>query len=46
MITLDLADPDEALAIAERIAEHTGRTVTVRDANGEVLETIRAPSKN
>jgi len=30
MISLDLADPDEALAIARRIAEHTGRTVIVR----------------
>ena len=46
MVSFDLADPEEALAMARRMAEQTGRTVTVRDANGEVVGTIQAQPKN
>ena len=46
MVALDLADAEEALALARRMAEQTGRTVTVRDADGEVLGTIAASPKN
>lgn len=46
MISLDLIDDEEALALARRIADGTGRTVTVRDANGEIIETVRAAPKN
>ena len=46
MISLDLAGAEEALALARRMAEHTGRSVTVRDADGEILETIQAHPKN
>ena len=46
MVTLDLADAEEALAVAKRMAEKTGRTVTVRDADGEVLGTISASPKH
>jgi hypothetical protein len=45
MVALDLAD-EEALALARRMAEHTGRTVTVRDAEGEILDTIEAVAGN
>ena len=46
MITLDLADAEEALTMARRMAEHTGRTVTIRDADGEILDTIEASARN
>lgn len=46
MISLDLADAEEALAVARRLAEHTGRNVTVRDADGEILDTIEAVARN
>jgi hypothetical protein len=46
MIALDLDDPDEALAVAEQVAQQTGRTVTIRDAKGEIIAKIRAPIKN
>ena len=46
LITLDLADPAEALAVARRLAQETGRVVTVRDAHGEVLHTVNSPTKN
>jgi hypothetical protein len=46
MVALDLADAEEALALARRMAEHTGRTVTVRDADGEILDTIKAAARN
>jgi hypothetical protein len=46
MIALDLVDAEEALAIARRMADHTGRTVIVRDADGEILDTIKASAKH
>lgn len=46
MITPDLADAEEALTMARRMAEHTGRTVTIRDADGEILDTIEASARN
>jgi hypothetical protein len=46
MITLDLADAEEALALARQMVERTGRSVTVRDANGEILKAIEAAIKH
>lgn len=46
MISLDLVNDAEALALARRIAASTGRTVTVRDADGVVTATIEAAPKN
>jgi hypothetical protein len=46
MIALDLDHSEQALATAKLLAEQTGRTVTVRDADGEVLGIVRAPSEN
>jgi hypothetical protein len=46
MIALDLADAEAAFAVAKRIAEQTGRTVTVRDADGKVLDTFRRAATN
>ncbi|MCK1337421.1 hypothetical protein IVB38_15630 [Bradyrhizobium sp. 38] len=37
VFALDLENAEEACAVAKRLAEMTGRTVTVRDADGEVL---------
>lgn len=46
MICLGLIDNEEALALARRIADGMGRTVSVSDANGEIIETVRAAPKN
>ena len=46
MIALDLADAEAACAVAKRIAERTGRTVTVRDADGKLLDTFRRAATN
>jgi hypothetical protein len=46
MIALDLADEEEAMVLARRLAKHTGRTVTVRDASGEILNAIEAVAKH
>lgn len=46
MISLDLINDAEALALARRIATSTGRAVTVRDADGVVMATIEAAPKN
>jgi len=46
LITLDLAGPAEALAVAQRLAQETGRVVTVRDASGEVVHTVNSPARN
>ncbi|MCK1395001.1 hypothetical protein [Bradyrhizobium sp. 1] len=40
MMVADLADEAEALQLAKRIAEQTGRTVSVRDSRGVVLGKI------
>jgi hypothetical protein len=45
-VALDLADAEEALVVAKQMAEHTGRTVTVRDAEGEILGRIEAVARN
>jgi hypothetical protein len=34
MIELDLADEEEAMALAKRLADHTGRTGTLRMPEG------------
>jgi hypothetical protein len=45
-IALELVDAEAALALAKRMAEQTGCTVTVRDRNGELLETFQGATKN
>ncbi|WP_407150525.1 hypothetical protein [Bradyrhizobium sp. ORS 86] len=39
-VALEVADQEKAFAVARRIAESTGREVTVRDANWVELITI------
>ena len=46
MVALDFADAEEAMVLARRMAEHTGRTVTVRDADGEIRDTIEPAARN
>jgi hypothetical protein len=46
MIALELVDAEAALAVAKRMAEQTGCTVTVHDADGELLETFQGATKN
>ncbi|MCK1480399.1 1-acyl-sn-glycerol-3-phosphate acyltransferase [Bradyrhizobium sp. LB8.2] len=46
VVALDLENADEACALAKRMAEMTGRTVTVRDAHGEVLGIFPEAKKN
>ena len=46
MVMLDLADAEKALALARRMADHTRRTVIVRNADGEILDTIEAAVMN
>jgi hypothetical protein len=46
MMVVDLADEAEALALAKRIADQTGRTVSVRDARGVMLGKIPATRRN
>jgi hypothetical protein len=42
IIVLDLADEDEAVKIAHKLALKTGRRVTVRDAASVLIKTIPA----
>jgi hypothetical protein len=42
VIVLDLADEDEAIKIAHKLALKTGRRVTVRDATLVLIKTIPA----
>jgi hypothetical protein len=42
VIILELADEDAARKVAHKIADETGRCVTVRDADMVLLETIPA----
>lgn len=42
--TAELASVREAILVAEKIAQKTRRTVTVRDANYSVIEIVSAPS--
>ncbi|MGY0571874.1 hypothetical protein ACTGJ9_013105 [Bradyrhizobium sp. RDM12] len=46
MMVADLADEAEALELAKRIADQTGRTVSVRDFRGAVLGKIAGSKKN
>lgn len=46
MISLELSDDAEALALAEHIAESTGRIVTVRRADGEIIEKVGPSPRN
>jgi hypothetical protein len=46
MMVVDLADEADALALAKRIADQTGRSVSVRDARGAVLGKIPASKRN
>jgi Tfp pilus assembly protein PilP len=39
---LELADGDEAIRVAQTLAQETGRRVTVRDAKLALIETIPA----
>jgi hypothetical protein len=40
IIILELADEDAAKKVAQKIAHETGRGVTVRDADMNIIETI------
>jgi hypothetical protein len=42
VIVLDLADEDEAIKVAEKLARETGRRITVRDATLGLVKTIPA----
>ncbi len=46
LISLDLSGADEALSVARKIAEQTGYSVIVWDAEGELLDMISAPAAN
>jgi hypothetical protein len=45
-VALELVDAEAAFAVAKRMAEQTGRTVTVRDADGKLIETFQGATKN
>lgn len=45
-LALDLDSTDQAVAMARRLAEQTGKSIAVRDSNGEILEIVCAPVKN
>ena len=44
VILLELADEDEAIRVAQRLAQEIGRGVTVRNAKLSLILTIQAPS--
>ena len=44
VILLELADDDEAIQVAQKLALETGRRVTVRNAELALIETIPAAS--
>jgi hypothetical protein len=46
IIALDLNNASEALELAKKIADETGRAVTVRNDDGEVLGVFRGVLKN
>jgi hypothetical protein len=46
MIALELDHAEQALAVARLLAKQTGRAVTVRDADGNILDTVQAATKN
>ncbi|MET4390901.1 Flp pilus assembly CpaF family ATPase [Bradyrhizobium sp. F1.4.3] len=45
-MVVDLTDEAEALRLAKRIADQTGRTVSVRDARGAMLGEIPGAKRN
>jgi len=44
VILLEQADEDEAIRVAQKLAQETGRRVIVRDAKLSLIETIPAAS--
>lgn len=46
LISLDLDNVSRALELAQKIAERTGRTVTVSDEDGEVLRVFERRQPN
>jgi hypothetical protein len=46
IIVLDLADEEAALKVAHKIADTTGRSVTVRYADMIEIQTIPAPTSH
>jgi hypothetical protein len=46
MISLDLSSVSEALELAKKLAIKTGRTITVRNADGEILGILRGAAIN
>jgi hypothetical protein len=46
MIALDLDNAEQAIALARLLARQTGRNVTVRDSDGNILDTVQAAAKN
>ena len=46
LIAVDLDNAEQARELARKIAERSGRTVTVSDADGEVLGVFERPARN
>jgi hypothetical protein len=46
MIAIDLDNAEQALELARKIAERSGRTVTLSDADGEVLGVFEGAVRN
>ena len=46
VVVLELANEADALEVGRRLAEQTGRTVTVRDDNGVPLETFKGSGRH
>ena len=46
LLVLDLANAEQARALAATIANETGRAVTVSDERGQALYAINAPLRN
>ena len=46
LVALDLDNPEQARELARKIAERSGQTVTVSDADGEVLGVFVRATRN
>jgi len=46
LVVLDLPDNATALDVARQLAEHTGKSVIVRDAEMIEIDTVPAPTKH
>ena len=46
LLALDLDNAEQARELARKIAERSGRTVTVSDADGEVLGVFERATRN